>query len=309
MSANDAAEPLTHDRAPPEATGRLVEIGPGLRRFVANNPGPFTFTGTCAYVLGKGNVAVIDPGPDDPAHVEALLHALRGETVTHILVTHTHRDHSPAARALKSATGAAIWGAGPHVAARELALGEINRLDAAGDREHAPDVELREGDVAEGQGWRLETIETPGHTANHLAFAWPEQDMLFSGDHVMAWSTSIVAPPDGSMTQYMASLDKLRGRGETRYWPGHGGAVTEPQRYLRALIHHRRQREASILTRLKAGDRTVPAIVAEIYQGLDPRLTGAAALSVFAHLEELAARGLVRAAEGGLTLEGLFEPA
>jgi glyoxylase-like metal-dependent hydrolase (beta-lactamase superfamily II) len=307
MSGNDESEPLMHDRAQPEATGRLTEIGRNLRRFVADNPGPFTFTGTCAYVLGKGKVAVIDPGPDDAAHVEALLHALRGETVTHILITHTHRDHSPAARALKAATGATIWGCGPHVAARELALGEINRLDAAGDKEHVPDVELREGDVAEGHGWRLETIQTPGHTANHLAFAWPDENLLFSGDHVMAWSTSIVAPPDGSMAHYMASLDKLRGREELRFWPGHGGAVNEPQRYLRALIHHRRQREASILARLKAGDRTVPAIVTQIYQGLDPRLTGAAALSVFAHLEDMASRGLVQPAEGGMTLEGLFE--
>jgi glyoxylase-like metal-dependent hydrolase (beta-lactamase superfamily II) len=308
MSGNDEAEPLTHDRAQPEANGRLVEIGPNLRRFVADNPGPFTFTGTCAYVLGKGQVAVIDPGPDDPAHVEALLHALRGETLTHILVTHTHRDHSPAARALKAATGAPIWGCGPHVTARELALGEINELDAAGDKEHVPDVELREGDVAEGHGWRLEAIETPGHTANHLAFAWGEENLMFSGDHVMAWSTSIVAPPDGSMAQYMTSLEKLRGRQEARFWPGHGGAVGEPQRYLRALIHHRRQREASILNRLKAGDRRIFEIVAQIYQGLDPRLTGAAALSVFAHLEEMASRGLVRTAEGGLAIEGLFEP-
>jgi glyoxylase-like metal-dependent hydrolase (beta-lactamase superfamily II) len=304
------AEPLTHDRAQPEANGRLVGIGPNLRRFVASNPGPFTFTGTCAYVVGGSHrkVAVIDPGPDDPSHVSALLHALRGETVSHIIVTHTHRDHSPAARALKAATGAAIWGCGPHVAARELALGEINRLDAAGDREHMPDAVLRDGDMVEGDGWRLEAIETPGHTANHLAFAWGEENTMFSGDHVMAWSTSIVAPPDGSMAQYMASLEKLRGRVEARYWPGHGGPVDEPQRYLRALTHHRRQREASILNRLKAGDRHIPAIVAQVYQGLDPCLTGAAALSVFAHLEEMAARGLVRAAEGGLTLEGLFEP-
>jgi glyoxylase-like metal-dependent hydrolase (beta-lactamase superfamily II) len=308
MSAYGEAEPLTHDRAQPEANGRLVEIGPNLRRFVANNPGPFTFTGTCAYVLGRRQVAVIDPGPEDATHIEALLHALRGETLTHILVTHTHRDHSPAARALKAATGAPIWGCGQHIAARDLALGEINRLDAAGDRDHAPDIELREGDVAEGHGWRLEAIETPGHTANHLAFAWPEEKLLFSGDHVMAWSTSIVAPPDGSMAQYMASLEKLRGREELRFWPGHGGAVSEPQRYLRALIHHRRQREASILNRLNAGDRRISDIVTQIYQGLDPRLTGAAALSVFAHLEDLASRGLVRAAGGGLTLEGLFEP-
>jgi glyoxylase-like metal-dependent hydrolase (beta-lactamase superfamily II) len=302
-------EPLTHDRALPEGPGRLVEVAPGIRRLVADNPGPFTFTGTCAYVVGRGRVAVIDPGPDDAAHVGALVAALAGETVTHILVTHTHRDHSPAARALKAATGAPIWGCGPHMAARELALGEINRLDASADREHAPDRVLAEGDVVEGDGWRLEALATPGHTANHIAFAAPQQEALFSGDHVMAWSTSIVAPPDGSMADYMASLERLRGRGEACYWPGHGGPVTQPQRYVRALIHHRRQREASILGRLKAGDRTIPAIVAEIYQGLDPRLAGAAALSVFAHLEDLAARGLVRAAEGGLTLESVYEPA
>ncbi len=310
MSGVDAtAEALVHDRALPDGPGRLTEVAPLIRRFIADNPGPFTFTGTCAYVVGHGRVMVIDPGPDDPAHVAALAHALRGETVTHILITHTHRDHSPGARALKALTGAPIIGCGPHVAARALALGEINRLDASADREHAPDAILAEGDTLSGDGFRLEAIATPGHTANHLAFALPEAQALFSGDHVMAWSTSIVAPPDGAMAAYMASLEKLRGRAETVYWPGHGGPVRGPQRYLRALIHHRRQREASILGRVKAGDRTIPALVAQVYQGLDPRLTGAAALSVLAHLEDMAGRGLVRAADGALTLEGIYEPA
>jgi glyoxylase-like metal-dependent hydrolase (beta-lactamase superfamily II) len=309
MSGNETpvAEPLKHDLTQPHSTGTLVQVSPNIRRFVANNPGPFTFTGTCAYVIGSGDVAVIDPGPDDPAHIAALTHALRHESVTHIIVTHTHRDHSPAARALKAATGAPILGCGPHVAARELALGEINRLDASADKDHAPDIVLREGDSVEGDGWRLETIATPGHTANHLAYAWAQEQVLFPGDHVMSWSTSIVAPPDGAMADYMASLEKLRGRTEARYWPGHGGPVMEPQRYVRALIHHRRQREHSILGRVRAGNRAIPAIVAEIYPGLDPRLTGAAALSVFAHLEDLAHRGLVRAIDDRLTLEGVFE--
>ena len=298
--------PPKHDRAFESAAGQLVELTPLVRRMVAGNGGPFTFTGTCSYVIGRGQVAILDPGPDDPAHVAALLHALRAETVTHVIVTHTHRDHSPAVPAIKAATGAIVAGCAPHFAARELALGEINRLDASADHDYRPEIGLADGDVVEGQGWRLEALATPGHTANHLAFALPEEAALFSGDHVMAWSTSIVAPPDGSMADYMASLEKLRGREDRLYWPGHGGPLRQPERYLRALMHHRRQREHSILGRVKAGDRTIPAVVAQVYEGLDPRLTGAAALSVFAHLEDLVARGLVACINGPVTLGGEF---
>jgi glyoxylase-like metal-dependent hydrolase (beta-lactamase superfamily II) len=301
------ADDLTFDTSPPALAKECVRVSPLVRRIVAANPGPITFTGTCSYIVGSGTVAIIDPGPDMPDHVEALLHAVRGETVTHILVTHTHKDHSPAAVAIKAATGADIVGCAPHHSARPLFNGEVNTLEASSDKDYAPDQELSEGDAVEGPGWTLEALATPGHMANHLAFTLPEEKALFSGDHVMAWSTTVVAPPDGSMSAFMASLDKLRGREETLYWPGHGGPVQEPQRFVRALIHHRRQREASILNRLRAGDRTIPEIVAAIYQGLNPALVGAAGLSVFAHLEDLVAKGQA-AAEGLPALDSEYRP-
>ncbi|MEH3147542.1 MAG: MBL fold metallo-hydrolase [Methylobacterium frigidaeris] len=307
MSSSPAPEAPVFLREAPES-GRLDAVSPLVRRLVCPNGGPFTQSGTCTYVVGHGRVAVIDPGPDHPQHGETLLAALAGETVEAILVTHTHRDHSPGARALKAATGAPILGCGPHRAARALRGQERNLLDAAADAEHRPDRELREGESLAGPGWTLTALDTPGHTMNHLAFAFAEEEALFSGDHVMAWSTSIVAPPDGAMGAYMASLDRLRGRGERIYWPGHGGPVRDPQRFVRALSHHRRAREAAILDRVRAGDRTIAALVAAIYQGLDPALHGAAALSVFAHLEDLAARGRVRT-EGEPTLEAEYRPA
>jgi glyoxylase-like metal-dependent hydrolase (beta-lactamase superfamily II) len=292
---------LTFDLDFPVGAGACIEVSPLVRRIVAGNPSPYTFTGTCSYIVGRGRVAILDPGPDLPGHVAALLNAVRGETVTHIVVSHTHRDHSPASRAIKAATGAPIVGCSPHHSARPLAEGEVNTLEASGDTEHRPDLELTEGDAIEGPGWRLEAVETPGHMANHLAFALPQERALFSADHVMAWSTSIVAPPDGSMSDFMASLEKLRGRDEAIYWPGHGGPVKEPARFVRALAHHRRQRETSILNRLAAGDRRIEHIVPAIYQGLKPALLGAAGLSVFAHLEDLVSRGVV-ASDGPPTL-------
>jgi glyoxylase-like metal-dependent hydrolase (beta-lactamase superfamily II) len=302
-----AADPLVLDTAP-VAAGSCIRVSPAIRRIVAGNAGPVTFTGTCSYIVGSGRVAVIDPGPAIAAHLEALLDALRGETVTHILVSHTHRDHSPGARALKAATGARIVGCSAHREARPLALGEINMLEASADRDYRPDLEMQEGDTVEGPGWRLTAVETPGHMANHLCFAFPEEQALFSADHVMAWSTTVIAPPDGSMRDFMASLEKLKGRSETIYWPGHGGPVQEPQRFVRALMHHRRQREASILGRLAAGDRTIGDLVASIYVGLDPALRAAAGLSVFAHLEDLASRGLVHT-DGRPNLSGEYRPA
>jgi glyoxylase-like metal-dependent hydrolase (beta-lactamase superfamily II) len=281
--------------------GECVMLTDRVRRVVAGNPSPFTFKGTCSYIVGRGKVAIIDPGPDLPEHVDALLRAVHGETVTHIVVSHTHRDHSPAARAIRAATGAPIVGCGRHRVARPASDGSGSGLEGSGDLDHGPDTELFEGDAVTGPDWTLRALATPGHLANHLCFACPEEDALFSADHVMAWSTSVVAPPSGSMADYMASLEKLRGRGEQIYWPGHGGPVRDPQRFVRALIHHRRQREASILARLAAGDQTVPAIVAAIYQGLAPALRGAAGLSVLAHLEDLVGRGLV-ATDGVPTL-------
>lgn len=306
MTVEDESGPRV-ERSLPES-GRLERVAPLIRRRIAPNGGPFTATGTCTYVVGQDRVAVIDPGPDDPGHIAALLDDLGPERVEAIVVTHTHRDHSPGARLLAARTGAPIVGCGPHRAARALAEGEAPMLDASSDAAHAPARILAEGDAVSGPGWTLVAVETPGHTMNHLAFALPEADALFSGDHVMAWNTTIVAPPDGEMRAYMASLEKLRGRGETIYWPGHGGPVQEPARLVRCLIGHRRQREAAIRARLAAGDTRIPEVVAAIYQGLDPRLRGAAALSVFAHLEDLVGRGLV-ACDGPARLDATYAPA
>jgi glyoxylase-like metal-dependent hydrolase (beta-lactamase superfamily II) len=288
--------------------GEVISVSPLVRRILAGNAGPFTYTGTCSYIVGSGEVAVIDPGPDDEGHLRALLDAVVGERVSAIVVTHTHRDHSPGARALQAATGAPIVGCAPHRPARPLAEGEVLALDASADREYAPDREMRMGERIEGPGWTLEALPTPGHTANHLAFVLPEENSLFSGDHVMAWSTSIVAPPDGRMADYMASLALLLERDERRYWPGHGGPVNQPARFVRALLQHRRARETAILERLAAGDRLIRDIVPRLYSGVSPALHGAAGLSVYAHLEDLVERGLVRT-DGAPTLCGEYRPA
>lgn len=287
------SEDIEFDRSATAPSGDVVELSPLVRRIIAGNGGPMTFTGTCTYIIGRGTVAVLDPGPDDPAHVARVLAALADESVSHILVTHTHRDHSPAVPALQAATGAIVAGCLPHRAARELALGEINPLDAAADRDYAPDLPMYDRDTVTGPGWTLSAVETPGHTANHLAFALAEETSLFSGDHVMAWSTSIVAPPDGSMASYMASIEKLRAMEHAIYWPGHGGPVNEPQRFLRALVQHRRLREAAILNRLRAGDERIAEMVPPIYQGLPVALHGAASLSILAQLEDLVLHGTV----------------
>jgi len=295
---------LTFDRGDAKS-GVVSRVSPLVRRLIANNPSPFTFTGTCAYIVGTGKVAIIDPGPLDEAHIDALLEAVRGESVERILVTHTHRDHASAALGLKAKTGATILGASRFLPRQDA--GEAKGLDAAHDLAYAPDRILRDGERVEGETYTLETVSTPGHAANHLSFALIEENTLFSGDHVMAWSTSVVAPPDGSMGDYMASLEKLRARGETLYWPGHGGPVVAPQRYLRGLIHHRRQREVAILGRIQAGDQTIPEIVDKIYVGLNAALVGAARLSTLAHLQDLLARGLVKS-DGEPSLNARFFP-
>jgi glyoxylase-like metal-dependent hydrolase (beta-lactamase superfamily II) len=297
--ANDDSEPdlLAAAREPPPRA--LTKLSPLVRRLVAPNASPFTFNGTCTYVVGEGAVAIIDPGPDDDSHLKALLAAVEGEKVETILVTHTHRDHSVGVKRLRAATGARVVGASPFTPHGDGTAG----LDSAHDRDYSPDAVLADGERLQGAGYSIEAVATPGHCSNHLCFALIEEGALFSGDHVMAWSTSVVAPPDGSMRAYMASLEKLRGRAETVYWPGHGGPVVEPQRYLRALIHHRRQREASILAALSDGPQTIPAIVAKVYVGLSPPLTRAAGLSTLAHLEDLGERGLIvaDAQDGGGT--------
>jgi glyoxylase-like metal-dependent hydrolase (beta-lactamase superfamily II) len=284
---------------------QVQEVAPGVRAIVADNPSPFTFKGTISYIVGRGQVAIIDPGPDDVVHVAALLDAVRDETVTHIFVTHTHRDHSPAAAKIKDATGAKVLAQGPHRPARPLHTGEIRRLDASVDLDFRPDITLADGEIVNGEGWTLQAVATPGHTANHMAYAFKEADLLFAGDHVMAWSTTIVAPPDGAMSDYMASLHKLAERSEPLYLSGHGAPVRDAPRYVQYLIRHRQAREASILHRLGKGAADIPTIVRAVYIGLDPRLVSAAALSVLAHLEELVARGAV-VTEGPASIGGIY---
>jgi len=278
--------------------GRLEPVASGIRRIVARNPSPFTFRGTGTYVVGNGDVAVIDPGPDLAEHVDALLAGLSGERVTHILITHTHRDHSPAAQALKAATGASTYGFGPHAGGKRT----DPAVEEGGDWDFIPDLTVGDGDRIAGKGWRFQAVHTPGHTSNHLCFALPDEGILFSGDHVMGWSTSVIAPPDGDMAAYLASLDKLLGRRDVVYWPTHGPAITEPQQHVRAFIAHRREREAGILDCLRAGVERIDGIVEGLYVGLQPGLRRAAGRSVHAHLIDLVGRGIVEA-EGPPTTE------
>lgn len=274
------------DEAPP--TGIAIALEPLVTRVLAPNPSPYTFTGTQTHIVGTGDVAVIDPGPADAAHHAALLAAIAGRPVTAIVITHHHRDHSPGAARLKGETGA------PIVGARAFSLTDDGpRADDAFDADYAPDRVLEEGDTVSGEGWTLEAIATPGHTKNHLAFALRETQALFSGDHVMGWSTSVVSPPDGDMTDYMASLEKLLSRDDRVYYPGHGLQIDRPQRLVRGLLGHRKQREGQILRLLRAGEANVPAMVERMYVGVDPRLHGAAQRSVLAHLIDLERRGLV----------------
>jgi glyoxylase-like metal-dependent hydrolase (beta-lactamase superfamily II) len=299
------ADDIPFDKTLNLAPDTVDEVMPGVRRVMANNPGPFTFKGTMSYIIGRGKVAIVDPGPADEAHIAALLDAVRNETVTHILVTHTHRDHSPAVPAIKAATGATVYAEGPHRAARPLNTGEQKRLDASGDLDFRPDVMLKDGEVVEGDGWSVEAITTPGHCANHMAYALRGTDTLVAGDHVMAWATSIVAPPDGAMVDYMASLAKLAKRPEQFYLPGHGPAIREATRFVNYLMLHRRAREDSILHRLGKGATDIPSIVRASYIGIDPRLVGAAGMSVLAHLEDLVTRGLVET-EGPPSIAGVY---
>jgi glyoxylase-like metal-dependent hydrolase (beta-lactamase superfamily II) len=300
------ADDIPFDKNLDLAPDMVDEVMPGVRRVMADNPGPFTFKGTLSYIIGKGRVAIVDPGPDDSAHIGALLDAVRNETVTHIFVTHTHRDHSPAVPAIKAATGATVYAEGPHRAARPLHIGEHNPLEGSGDRNFKPDVMLKDGEVVSCDGWSIEAVATPGHTANHMAYAFKEKNALFVGDHVMAWATSIVAPPDGAMSDYMASLAKLAKRNETIYFPGHGPAINDAGRFVNYYILHRRAREDSILHRLSKGATDIPTIVRAIYIGIDPRLTGAAGLSVLAHLEDLVARGEVETDGASPAIDGVY---
>jgi glyoxylase-like metal-dependent hydrolase (beta-lactamase superfamily II) len=268
--------------------GRIERLSPLVRRLLAPNPSPFTFTGTQTYIVGSGDVAVIDPGPAIPEHVDALLAALGEERVAAVMCTHTHRDHSPAARLLAAATGAPIVGCAP------LSLDDEGpRADAAFDPDYAPDRVLADGEALKGGDWTLEAVATPGHTSNHLCLALPEERALFTGDHVMGWSTTIVSPPDGDMAAYMASLAKLQAREDAIYYPAHGPSIETPQKLLRGLVLHRRQREAQILAELRKGEQLIAAMVPRMYSNIDPALHPAAERSVLAHLLDLQARGIV----------------
>lgn len=269
---------------------RLVEQAPGIARVLATNASAFTFTGTQTHLIGEAEVAVIDPGPDDADHVAALLAAIGARPLVAILVTHTHRDHSPASRALAAGTGAPIIGCAA------LGIVEGSGLEAAFDTDYAPDRVLADGETLLIDGSPLEAVFTPGHTSNHLCFAW--RGALFTGDHLMGWSTSVIIPPDGDMGAYMQSLARLRSRPETIYYPAHGDPITRPQQLLRGTIGHRLQRERQILRLLAPAPRTVEQLVAGGYPGLDSRLVRAAGASVLAHLLDLERRGLVERGEG-----------
>lgn len=286
---------LHFDRDFAVAPGEAVPLSPLVRRVVVNNPGPYTFKGTSSFIVGQGQVAIIDPGPDDESQLAALLDAVRGETVTHILVTHSHADHSPLARRLKQATGARTYAQGGVAPQGEAGL----RLDASIDHDFVPDVVMAEGETVQGPGWTLEALFTPGHMSNHMCFALKEEQALFSGDHVMSWATSVIAPPDGDMGEYFASLRKLLDREDRVYHPGHGPSRRDPLPLVRGYLAHRRMREEAIRARVAQGARTVPEIVAAIYADVDPKLHGAAALSATAHLDHLVVQGKLRRIDGG----------
>lgn len=278
----------------PWPTGTSEQLEPLVRRVLAPNPSPYTFTGTQTYLVGAGsNLAVIDPGPDDSAHLAALADAIGERTVVAIMCTHTHRDHSPAAIPLKDRTDAPIVGCAPLALGSAVLNDEGPRADAPFDPSYAPDKVLADGESVTGDGWTLTAIATPGHTSNHLCFALEESGALFTGDHVMGWSTSVVVPPDGDMRDYMESLDTLYRRKDTVYYPAHGPAVERPQRLVRGMIGHRMQRERQILKLLAETPHAIAGLVARMYKGLDPRLVGAAGKSVEAHLIDLERRGKV----------------
>lgn len=270
-----------------DPTGQLIALAPGIARVLAPNPSPFTHTGTWTHLIGEASLAVLDPGPAEPAHIAALVAAIAGRPVEAIVVTHNHRDHSPAANALRAATGAPIVGAAPLV----LVDGGP-RADDGFDLDYAPDRILADRETLAGAGWALTAIATPGHTSNHLAFALDGTGVLFPGDHVMGWSTTVVSPPDGNMTDYLASLQKLLERTDRLYYPAHGDPVDNPRRLVRGLLGHRKQREGQILRLLKADITAIPEMVGKMYVGIDPRLVPAAARSVLAHLIDLRGRGL-----------------
>ena len=280
----------------PWPTGMAEQLEPLVRRVLAPNPSPYTYTGTQTYVVGEAggvDCAVIDPGPDDPAHLDAIMATVGDAKIVAIMCTHTHRDHSPAAAPLAERTGAPIVGCAPLVL-------EVDgpRSDEAFDTTYAPDRVLEDGEAMRGTGWTLTAVATPGHTSNHLCFALEESGALFTGDHVMGWSTSVVIPPDGDMGDYMASLEKLQAREDTVYHSAHGAAITKPKQLVRGMIGHRRQRENQIMRLMTEAARPVGDFIPEMYKGLDERLIPAAEMSVTAHLIDLERRGLAVQEDG-----------
>jgi glyoxylase-like metal-dependent hydrolase (beta-lactamase superfamily II) len=272
--------------------GRADQVSPLIRRVTANNPGPFTFKGTGTYIVGRGEVAVIDPGPDDAQHLEAILAATAGERVTHIVITHHHSDHSPLAGPLKAKTGATIYGcAVAHVDADDDGV----KMEAGHDMAFRPNVSLCGGGTVSGPGWTLEAIPTPGHTSNHLCFAFPEENACFSGDHIMGWSTTVITPPDGDMTDYLASLDRIRARKFDVLWPTHGPPVRDVDAFIAAYIEHRQERIDQILGTLKAGPAKIRELVPRLYADVDPRLHPAAARSMLAAMIHLVRNGTLAA--------------
>lgn len=269
--------------------GEPQQVSPLIRRVVANNPGPFTFRGTGVYIVGRGEVAVVDPGPDDETHVEALKRAIAGERVTHIFVTHRHLDHSPAARPLATATGAKIYASG---IAPKFSMDDFV-AEAGDDLGFRPDVVIKDGEIFSGPGWTLEGVFTPGHTSDHMCLALREENALFCGDHIMGWSTTVVSPPDGDMDAYLASLDKVQARGFSTLWPTHGPPVAEVRAFIQSYIDHRLDREAQIIAQLRDGKTRIMDMVPVMYADVDQRLYPAAAHSVLAHLIRLINLGRV----------------
>jgi glyoxylase-like metal-dependent hydrolase (beta-lactamase superfamily II) len=270
--------------------GGVARVSPRIRRVIANNPGPFTYLGTGVYIVGSGAVAVIDPGPLIDEHFDALKRALEGETVSHVLVTHSHMDHSPLAHPLAEWAGCKVYAGGSAIPSES----EV-RMEAGDDLRFKPDILVKDGDVFRGPDWTIEAIATPGHTSNHVCFALKEENALFAGDHVMGWSTTVISPPDGHMGDYFASLEKVRQRGFSVIWPTHGPPVTEVAPFLDAYIVHRHARERAIVDRLRAGDTRIPEMVAVIYKDVDKRLHPAACHSVLAHMIHLVETGRVEA--------------
>ena len=274
--------------------GVLETVAPSIRRVIARNPSPFTFHGTGTYVVGRGCVAVIDPGPALEDHIEALARGLRGETVTHVLVTHTHRDHSPGCALLRRFTPAPTYGFGPHGSGRPPAADdETVVVEEGADFEFAPDVEVRDGDVVECDGFSFECVYTPGHTSNHMCYRLREDRALFCGDHVMGWSTTIVSPPDGHMGTYIASLERLLDDDDRTYWPTHGAPIREPRPYVESLVEHRRLRARQIEACLRDGIDTIPEMVKRLYHDLPAKMHPAAARSVLSTITLLVEQGAV----------------